>query len=308
MLDRLLKSMKFPIKTVRNAVLFQAIRVYIALLNLLPRSFSLFISGTMGIIVYRLATETRTRTLSHLRLAYGQEKSRSEIRQLGQNVFRELGRNVVDLVRMDSITADNIDALVKTEGIEHLEKAYGDGYGVVAVSAHIGNFELMGVYRALKGFTVTVVAAPLFDARLDQLLREHRIKGGLHVVYRDEAAPAALRALRKGHIVGILADQHTRGASVLAPFFGHPVSTSSGPAILADRAGAPILPMCIYRQVDDTHRITISPPLQSCGRSPDKISETTRAYTAELERFIRRVPSQWVWMHDRWKTVRECGK
>ncbi len=294
------------IKSLRNTTLYCAVRVFIALLNVLPRRCALSFSGWMGALAYVAAGDARRLTLSNLTLAYGHEKSPSALRKLARSVFPELGRNVVDVARLSGITAKNLDELVHAEGLGHLNSAYAQGKGVVAVSAHLGNFELMGSYLALKGFSVTVVAAPLFDPRLDRLLLQNRERGGLNVVDRDRAAPAVLRALKKGHVVGLLADQDTRGAGVMVPFFGSPARTPTGPAILADRAGAPIVPMAIRRQPDDTHLITISPPIPPAGRSPAAVEKITSLFTAELEVFIRKAPAQWVWMHDRWKADRQA--
>ena len=265
----------------------------------------MFVSGRIGSMAYHLARRSRHRTLANLTLAYGDEKSGDQIGRLGGSVFRELGRNVVDVARLPRITAANGQDLVRTEGFSHLETAYAEGKGVIAVSAHLGNFELMGAFLAHKGFPVTVVAAPLFDPKLDALLLKNRVRGGLNVVPRDRATSAVLRALRKGHVVGLLVDQDTRGAGIMVPFFGMPARTSAGPAILADRTGAPIVPMAIRRLADDTHLLSVRPAIRSAGRTPEEVATTTKAYTAELERFIRKAPAQWVWMHDRWKTYRQ---
>ena len=293
------------IKCLRNSALYHLVRALIGLMNTLPRKRALSLGGWIGGLAYLAARGPRRLTLSNLTLAYGEAHSRSQIRHLGRTVFQELGRNVVDVARMPRVTADNVDGLVRVDGLTYLESAYGGGKGVVAVSAHLGNFELMGAFLALKGFAVTVVAAPLYDLRLDALLRENRVRSGLEVVTRDRATSAVLRALRKGHVVGLLVDQDTRGPGIDVPFFGHPAKTPIGPAVLADRVGAPIVPMAIHRLPDDTHLLTVRPPIRPAGRTPEDVEQTTRAYTGELERFIRKAPAQWVWMHDRWKASRK---
>ena len=292
------------IKRLRNTAVYHGTRAFIGLMNVLPRRTALSVSGWMGGLAYHVVRHSRRLALSNLTLAYGDKKSRRQIRRLGRSVFRELGRNVVDAARLPRVTAANVDDLVRAEGLSFLESAYDEGRGVVAVSAHLGNFELMGTFLALKGFTVTVVAAPLYDPRLDALLLKNRVRGGLNVVSRDRAVAAVLRALRKGHVVGLLVDQDTRGAGIAVPFFGRPARTPTGPAVLADRAGAPIVPMAIHRLADDTHLVTVRPPIRPAGRAPEDVEMTTSAYTAELERFIRKAPAQWVWMHDRWKASR----
>ena len=289
------------IKRMRNAAIYRAVCALIGLMNALPRPRALSFGGWIGGLAYLAARGPRRLALSNLTLAYGETQSRGQIRRLARTVFRELGRNVVDVARLPRVTAENVDGLVGVDGLAHLQSAYGEGKGVIAVSAHLGNFELMGAFLALKGYAVTVVAAPLYDDRLDALLRANRVRSGLEVVPRDRATTAILRALRKGHVVGLLVDQDTRGAGIEVPFFGHPARTPTGPAVLADRTGAPIVPMAIHSLPDDTHLVTVRPPIRPAGRTPEDVEKTTRAFTGELERFIRKAPAQWVWMHDRWR-------
>ncbi len=296
------------IKSLRNIAVYYAVRAFIALMNILPRRWALSVSGWIGGVAYLADQRLRRMTLANLSAAYGDEMSGRQISRLGRNVFRELGRNAVDVARLPRVTAENVDELVRAEGLRHLESAYEAGNGVVAVSAHLGNFELMGTFLALKGYSVTVVAAPLYDARLDALLQRNRVRGGLNVVSRDRAVTAIFRALKKGHVVGLLVDQDTRGAGIAVPFFGLPARTPTGPAVLAHRAGAPIVPMAVHRLPDDTHLVSVRPPIRSFGGTPEDVARTTSEYTAELEGFIRKAPAQWVWMHDRWKASRQAGE
>ena len=289
-------------KRLKNTLIYHSVRLLIAIMNLIPRRLALTLCDALGLVAYLCAAGTRHQTLNNLSLAFGEEKTLRERKRMTRQVFQNLGRNAVDAIRLPKINAENVDDLVEVEGIHYLEDAYKAGKGVVAASGHIGNFELLGAYLALKGYEVTVVAATLYDPRLDVLLRNNRMKGGLHIEKREYATSAVLRALRKGHIVGLLIDQDTRVHGTFVQFFRRPAHTPVGPAILADRTGAPIIPMAIHRRDDDTHLITIRSPIPSAGHSKDAIQITTQAYTTEIENFIRHAPTQWVWMHDRWKT------
>ncbi|MBI4553118.1 MAG: lysophospholipid acyltransferase family protein, partial [Candidatus Latescibacteria bacterium] len=121
---------------------------------------------------------------------------------------------------------------------------------------------------------------------------------------RDRATPAVLRALRRGDVVGLLIDQDTRVQGTFVDFFGQPAYTPVGPAVIALRTDAPVVPMAIHRQPDDTHLITVLPPIEPVrsGRWDEDMHEATRRYTGAIERLIRQAPTQWVWMHERWKT------
>ena len=296
-------------KRVKNTLIYYGVRGVLAFVNSAPRELALDLVGTLALLAYGGASGTRRRTLDQLSHAFNHTLKPAEISDLARSVFWNLGRNTVDALRMGQITADNIDTLVTAEGLEHLETAYRRGRGVLAVSGHIGNFELLGRYLALKGYTVTVVVAKLYDPRLDRLLRNSRALGGLNSVNRDRATGAVVRALRQGQIVGLLVDQDTRVPGVFTPFFGRPAYTPIGPAVLASRTGAPIVPMAIRRLENDTHLITIRPslPVPDEPRSENAIRETVGQYTRAIEQFIRDDPAQWVWMHDRWKTRPDPG-
>ena len=152
------------IKHLRNAAVYYAVRTFINLVNALPRRSALSFSGWLGGFAYLAARSPRRMTLANLTRAYGDDLTSRQIRRLGRNVFRELGRNAVDVARLPRVTAENVDDLVRADGLPYLESAYGKGRGVVAVSAHLGNFELMGTFLALKGYAVTVVATMLLAA------------------------------------------------------------------------------------------------------------------------------------------------
>lgn len=291
-------------KRLKNGAIYYGVRGLLAFVNVLPRRVALDLCGLLGLCVYVCATGTRRRTITNLQRAFGGEKSTPVIRRMAGRVFWDLGRNTVDAMRLSQITPDTVDALVCVQGLEHLKAAHAQGHGVIAISGHIGNFELLGSYLALIGYRVTVVAAALYDPRLDTVLGANRIRSGLQIVHRDRATSAILRALRRGEVVGLLIDQDTRVPGTFVNFFGHPAYTPIGPAVIAGRTGAPVVPMAIYRRPDDTHLITIKSPiiLADTDHSTDGIQEMVQQYTAEIEAFIRQAPTQWVWMHDRWKT------
>lgn len=291
-------------KRLKNGAIYYGVRGFLAIMAAVPRRVALDLCGVLGLCAYVCASDTRRRTMVNLQRVFGAEQHAGDIRRMAARVFWDLGKNVVDAVRLSRVTRQNIDRLVQARGLEYLAAAHALGHGVIAISGHIGNFELLGAYLALKGYPVTVVAATLYDPRLNAMLAASRARAGLRTVPRDRATPAALRALRRGDVVGLLIDQDTRVHGTFVDFFGQPAFTPVGPAVMALRTGAPVIPMAIHRQPDDTHLITVNPPIEPVrtGRPEHDIQETTQRYTAAIERLIRQAPTQWVWMHDRWKT------
>ncbi len=218
--------------------------------------------------------------------------------------YRATGRNVLDLLR--SFHREPADVLqnVEFEGIEHLEAARARGRGVVALSAHLGCWEIMGAALAARGYPVHVLVRRLFDSRSDALLNAWRGRCGLTLHDGRGGVIPVIRALREGALLGALVDQDTRGPAVFAEFFGRPARTSSLPFLLARRTGAPMVPMWIHRDARGGHRVRIRPELPPSTLSDPgaAIRADAAAWNRLLEGVIRRHPEEWVWHHRRWKT------
>jgi KDO2-lipid IV(A) lauroyltransferase len=175
---------------------------------------------------------------------------------------------------------------------------------VVALTGHIGCWELLGAYLSEKGYKVNVIARELSNGRLNDMLVRMRRRHGIVSIPRGGSAVAGYRVLRKGEILGILIDQDIDVDGVFVPFFGIPAHTPRGAAVFALRSGAPIVPMGIHLQPGGSHKITVLPEL---GPPPAELSEQQRIdeltgrCSAAIERLIRIYPQQWVWFHDRWR-------
>ena len=221
-----------------------------------------------------------------------------------REVFVHLAKNAIDVMRLGSNTKEALDRIVAAEGLEHLDRASEEGKGIILLSGHIGNWELLGAYLALKGYPLSVVGRSLNNRRLDRLLVAHRERFGLRNIARGKATRQILRALRRGEMVGFLMDQDTKIAGTFVDFFGRPAYTPTGPVTLALKLGTPIVPVAIHREQDDTYHLVVRPPIE-LARTDDG-TEDERINTAIcskiLEDFIREHPAQWVWMHSRWKT------
>ncbi|MBI4551021.1 MAG: lysophospholipid acyltransferase family protein, partial [Candidatus Latescibacteria bacterium] len=216
-------------KRLKNGAIYHGVRGLFAVVNRLPRRVALDLCGLLGLCAYACATGTRRHTAANLRHAFGAERPFTDLRRMAVRVFWDLGRNAVDVVRLGEMTRQTVEALVQARGLEHLAAAHALGRGVIAISGHLGSFELLGAYLTLIGYPVTVVATPLYDPRLDAILTASRVRLGLRVVPRDRATPAVLRALRRGDVVGLLIDQDTRVQGTFVDFFGQPAYTPVGP-------------------------------------------------------------------------------
>ena len=189
---------------------------------------------------------------------------------------------------------------VEIDGLEHLKDAAVQGRGVLLLTAHLGNWELLAAAQPLTGLPLSVVLRPLDQPRLDRVVERLRRRTGAELISKRRALPDVLDALRRGRMVGILLDQNaTRAEGIFAPFFGTPASTSRGLAVIALRTEAPVVPVFIRRLERGRHLIEVGPVVPPPER--DVVAFTT-SFNEAIEKAIRRAPEQWFWLHKRWKT------
>jgi len=292
-------------KRIKNWLIYILIRSGLIWIRNINRITAIKLLQTLSLFGFYLAGAERRKTIKHLTMVYGREKSRQEIYQMAKAVFVNLGRNVSDAIRVNTFNTNNIDRYIKSQGLENLDRALKKRKGVLAITGHIGNWELMGAYLSIKGYTVNVVGAPIYDPRIDELVVKNRLQSGLKYIARGSATRDIIRALRRNEIVGLLIDQDTKHVDgVFIEFLGETAYTPVGPVILAIKTGATIVPMAIHFRKDGTHFIQVEKELTlklSNNQEQERIYNTQLCSNV-IEKFIRKFPTQWVWMHERWKT------
>ena len=295
--------MRGRFRKTKRLLFFGAVRGLQALARALPRRWALGAFAAIGGLVRRVDRPAVRRSRRHLEMALGPDLSAGERDRIVDGMFRATGRNLVDLLRAPS--GDDHADLVRFEGLAHLDAALSRGRGVVALGAHLGNWEILGAALAGRGYPVHVVAREIFDARSNRLLNDWRRGNGVRVHPKRDGLLAATRALRTGAVLGTLVDQDTGGPSVFVDFFARPARTPRAPFVLARRTGASLVPITVRLDERGVHRVTVEPALPR--RDGTDAESALRADVAEwhriLEAAIRRAPEQWVWHHRRWKSA-----
>lgn len=292
-------------KKIKYTLIYVLVKFLISISNWMPRSAWLAFCGGLGKVAYALASKSKARTIKHLTLAFGDEKSPEEIKEIARNVFVMLGKNAGDVLRHTGVsTLEDLNKFVVMKGFENFEIANARGKGVVFVACHMGAFEFQITSMALRRLNFMVIGTPLKDKRLNDLMWKHRNKNGTNAVERDKATFPMLKTLKAGGSVALLIDQDTKVKSTFVNFFGMPASTPIGAALLALKTGAAVLPAFSHLGDDGKQHIEILPeiPLRNTGDEEADIQFNTQVYTNIIEARIRKYPSQWVWMHERWKT------
>lgn len=273
--------------------------------QILSRSAALRLGVTLGDIGYRVAKRQRRRAERNLYLAYGDALTPAERDLRVRQVFRHFGKCLADFLRGPALRPSDLDHLIAYTGWEQVERARAAGRGVILLTAHLGNWELLGRWVAARGVPLTVVAREPEAPAMATYLRRMREGAGFAVLNKGESARTLLRVLRRGEAIILLPDQNS--GDLFLPFFGVPAGTVAGPASLALHTGADLIPCYCVREPDDRYRILTLPAL-SVVPTGDHEADVARIMTEAnrvLEGVIRDYPDQWLWLHNRWKSAFE---
>ena len=288
-------------RTFRDRLALAALAPVALALAYFPRRVSHWIGARLGDVAWVTLRGRRKVALRNLELALGAETSAAELARIGRASFRNLGLNLVEACEFFFRAPERLLSRVETRGLDHVRAAAAQGRGVLALTGHLGNWELLAASAARGPVPIAVVVRPLDDPMLDRVLERLRIRGGMEIISKRQALGDIRDALRRGRMIGVLLDQNaSRREGIFAPFFGVPASTSKGLALIALRTGAPVLPVFIRRLPDGHHLVVFEPPIATpADRDP---AAFTAGFNEAIERAVRRTPEQWFWVHRRWKT------
>lgn len=260
------------------------------------------LGNAVGWLIYRALRVRRRLGLDNLRRALGPDPSHRELERILLSSTRNMVKTMLELFKLGSMTDDEFFRFAQVRGAENLQAAAARGQGVVLVTPHYGCWEGLAASIARLGFRLTVVARDANDPGTAQLIRRAREAAGERIIERNEIREM-LRVLRAGEVLGILPDQHGGRNAVWVTFMGRPARTAQGPASLALRTGAAIVPAFARRLPDDTIEVCFHPALElpvSGDRQAD-VRRVTQLINDVMEAEIRRHPEQWMWMHNRWR-------
>lgn len=266
----------------------------------LPAGAASLLARTAADVAVRALPERRAMVERHLRRTGASGQAR--------DVFRSYARYWLESFRLPDISPAALDAGLRAEGMEHLAAARADGKGVIMALPHLGGWDFGGAWFAAQGYKPTVVVEPLEPPELFDWFARFREQLGVTVVpLGPDVATVLLGVLRDGGILGLLSDRDIGGTGVEVEFFGERTTLPSGPATLALRTGASILPTAVF--FDDSaggHRGVIRPPIDTvrAGSFREDVTRVTQALANELEAFIRQAPEQWHLLQPNWPSDR----
>ncbi|MDA3895643.1 MAG: lysophospholipid acyltransferase family protein [Desulfobacteraceae bacterium] len=291
------------IKKINNAVQYHVAYFFVRVFRIMPRRVGIRIAQGLALIFYFFARKHRRNTIQHLTMAFGNEKTEKEIRQIARRMVFHFAAAGVDAVRIPIFLKEGMDQYIRAENMHYLEDAYREGKGMILLTAHLGNWELMGAWLTWKKYPLRAVGKSLTNPRLNQLVLETRNQAGYINIARGKETREIIKALQQGYPLAMLMDQDTRVKGVWVDFFGRKANTPVGPVLLARKFNIPIIPAFAHLEPDLTYHVECFAPITvSDTGDPEKdLIADVQKCSDIYEKIIRKHLEQWVWMHRRWK-------
>jgi lauroyl/myristoyl acyltransferase len=288
----------------------RAYRAASAVVRRVPEPVADAVARAAGTVVARTSGDRRRIVERNLRRALGPELHGRELRRLVDEVYRSYARYYVESFRLPTVPAAEVLDRFTVDGYEHVEAAYAADRSPILALPHLGGWEWAAFWLALgPKLRVTAVAEQLEPPELFSWFTDLRRSLGMEIVPLGPSAGAdVLRALRDRHVVCLLSDRFLEGASVEVDFFGERTELPAGPAALALRTGAPLLPTAVYFRGRGHHAV-VRPPLdltRSEGGLRADVARVTQDLAYELEGLIRLAPEQWHLLQPNWPSDREA--
>ena len=282
-------------------VVYLLYRAGLAVVAALPLPFLFGVGQFLGVCAWMFSGKYRRLAKRNLEIAFANEKSPRELRQLVRRHFRRLGANLLCSAKLTQMPPEKILERVEVENTESMAREFRAGVPVVLVLSHIGTWEVFAqLMPKFFGFVRgSSVYQGLGNRFIDKHVRRARSQTGLELFDRRDGFEPVIELLRSGGGVGVLSDQHAGDHGVWTPFFGRLASTSPLPALLAKRTRAALIAAGVYTTGPARWRMVFTERFDETGAS---VSVLTSKINRVIEEQIRRAPEDWFWVHNRWKT------
>jgi KDO2-lipid IV(A) lauroyltransferase len=286
--------------TVGNWIAYSFLKVFIKFSAISPKSFIYSVMKMLTLTFYYLSSRRKKITIDNLTHAFP-SKSKEEIEKLSKEVFIELSKTISEILFMVSKKFDIDEVIVnKDEALEKL-KMLKDKHknGWIVITAHFSNWEIAAQFLAKHGYSMLAIGREgdnrLIDKNITLPLRQ---KYGNRTAYKKNAAISIFKNLKKGNNVGVLIDQKTnKSEGVQTKFFGRDVYTTAVVASMKNKLDVTVVPIFLVRIKDGKYKLIVQDPIMELG----DVNKMTQSYSDAMEDIIRKYPSQWFWMHNRWK-------
>jgi KDO2-lipid IV(A) lauroyltransferase len=295
------------LKRIWQNLVTSLLKALVVTARIVPRRALLSAASGIGAAGYYASARYRNVGFKNLRMTFGDSISQREVKTIIKTVFQSFAKSfIAEFPWSAGATAQMLKGIVelRQEDKVTIDRLLAMNKGMIVTSAHFGNFELLGPRFQADGYKIAVVVRNDQNSVLAETINDVR-RNSYDVIPRGKAARQVLSRLHDGWVVAMLPDQ--KSDDLLLTFFGIPTGTVAGPAIMAMRTGAPILPIYCVRQPDDSHKIVLGTPIiPQTGKNDDtEIKSIMSQVNESIEWIVRQHPGQWLWIHDRWRNVPE---
>jgi len=268
----------------------------------LPIKISYTAACAVADIWCRFSSADRNAVMANLNVITANGSDPKTIKRMTRDVFRNFAKYLVDFFRFQKIDPDYIKSHISIEGLEKLDKALAKGKGVVALSAHIGNWELGGVILASMRQPMKAVALPHKNKRVNDFFTKQRMTGNMVPIGTNSSLRSCYDLLKTGGILALLGDRDFSKNGVFVEFFGKPALMPKGPAAFGIRLGSEIVPVFMIRTHDDMFRLIFESPVPkpSFGDDDRDTDELLKRCVAVIERYVKEYPTQWYMFKKMW--------
>lgn len=298
--------MKSMIWVIQVAVLY----CFTWFVALLPQQLADSMGRGLGLLMRQVLAKRRkiaedniALSLQYMRSQPGWNCTLPDAQGIAKETFKNIGRALVEVCRLYHGHGTALINRIEFRGREHYDAARAKGKGLIFLTAHCGNWELMALaYAQLLDSSMSVVARRQNNPYLNTMVEKMRMRYNNRVIYKDNALKNMLSVIRKQGTVGLLVDQAVfPSEGCLISFLGRPAWASKAPVLLARKTGVPVLPAFIHLE-GDHYMIDLYPELTFTGdSSPEGMKHDVQLYSSAIERFIIQHPTSWYWVHRRWK-------
>ena len=287
---------------------FTAYKLAAQVARALPEPAADVLARVAGIGAAQLGGERRAQVERNLRRVHGAGFGGFAMRRAVASTYESYARYWAESFRLPGMSAEEIDADFSYTGWQHIEQGLAAGNGVIVALPHLGGWEWAGFWVAVvQRQPITVVVEALEPRELFDWFVELRQSLGMHVIpLGPDAGTEVIKALKANHVVCLLSDRSIDGGGIEAEFFGERTHLPGGPATLALRTRAPLVPTAIYFR-GRGHAAVVRPPIpvERQSRLREDVERVTQVLACELEALIRVAPEQWHLMQPNWPSDRQ---
>ena len=295
-------------KSIKYLLIIGFIKLILFIVQIIPWKWTSNLCAQLGLLAFYSLKKERNKTIKNLTIAYGKEKSDSEIYEMAKEVSKNLGRAAAETaIKLGMTDKEKYFSNVEVVGVENAVRAYESGNGVINIIPHLGCWEAASKAYALLGFSAGAIAKPLKNERLNNLIMKNREFDGFKILPRGSTYKTILQFLKQNNGLGMLIDQDTSVKGVFVDFYGKPAYTPIGAAMLALDADASVIIASYVRTEGNNYKFIFCEPMEviRTGDRKEELQLNTECFHKAVEKQIKEYPTQWVWLHERWKTTPE---